>query len=49
MEAVGDPHITLIWGCHLEADQDQTRAVLMSCAQDELVVEYNEDWDYHIF
>ena len=33
----------------MEADKTKTEATLMSCEEDELVVEYNEEWDYHIF
>ena len=49
MEAVGDPHVTSIWGCRFEADKNQTQVTLMSCEDDELQIEYNEEWDYHIF
>ena len=49
MSAVGDPHITSIWGCRFEADKKKTEEVLMSCDKDELKIRYSKSWSYHIF
>lgn len=46
--AVGDPHITSMYGCKTEADLNQTSVLLMDCGREKLVAEYNEDWGYHI-
>ena len=49
VEAIGDPHITSMWGCSFEADKTKTEAVLMKCEKDELRIRDNEDWSYHIY
>lgn len=46
--AVGDPHITSIYGCKSEASLNQTSVVLMECEAAKLLAEYNEEWGYHI-
>lgn len=46
--AIGDPHITSIFGCHVEAPFNQTSAILMECEDEKLSVLYNEEWGNHI-
>ena len=36
-------------GCEFEADKNSTEAVLMSCADGELRIRYNEGWKWHIY
>ena len=47
--AIGDPHITSMWGCQFEADESDGEALLMSCEQDSLSVRFSESWDNHIY
>ena len=49
MAAVGDPHISSLWGCEFDADKSVTEAVLMKCADQELKIRYSQAWSYHIF
>lgn len=47
--AVGDPHITSFWGCHIDAPKSEERAVLMTCPSGEsLTVSYYAEFDYRI-
>ena len=47
--AIGDPHITSIWGCTFEAEKTSSEAVLMSCESAQLKIRYNARWNYHVY
>ena len=50
IEMDGPPVLQRFVSCAFEADLTKTRATLMECESgDRLDVEYNSDWDYHIF
>ena len=49
VSAIGDPHVTSLWGCTFEADKSKTKTTLISCESEELTIVYNKKWNYHIY